>query len=116
MNHTPDAYIMNFDHTGQWEYRLLYNNHCRPCRVLSILVVIFSLGAVRRIPIDSVETAEIRRERPEWGGQLMLIDRDRVWLAGEVFRAVPRAIAQIYWRRFAPLIGQRCFTKGVPSS
>jgi len=81
------------------EYRLFYKQHCRPCGVLSRLVVILSLGAIRRISLDSAEATELGRDHPEWRGQLMLLNRDRVWLAQDVFRAVPSAIAGIYLRR-----------------
>lgn len=83
------------DHQGR--RRLFYKSYCAPCRFLSRLAVILSLGAIRRVPLGSAEAAALHGEHPEWRGQLLMLDRDGVRIGPQVFRAVPLAVLSVYW-------------------
>lgn len=111
-NHELNPARMNSSRGERHEYRLFYKQHCPPCRVLSRFVVILSLGAIRRIPLDSEEAEALGHEHPEWRGQLMLLHRERIWFAQEVFRAVPSAIAKIYLRGLCCLVFLRRLENG----
>jgi hypothetical protein len=78
-------------------FRLFYQERCPPCRFLSRLVVILAAGAIRRVPLDSVEAAALYRERPEWRGELLMTGGGRVWTGTAVFQAVPRAVLAAWW-------------------
>jgi hypothetical protein len=77
--------------------RLFYKPYCQPCRFLSRLAVILSLGAIRRVPLDSAEAAALHQQHPEWRGQLLMLGRDGVRIGPQVFRAVPLAVISVYW-------------------
>lgn len=81
--------------------RVFYDETCPPCRTLSRLVVVLSLGAMARVPLGSEEAARLHRRHPEWTGQLLLLDGGEAWLGPRVFAAVPRKILQVYGRLLA---------------
>lgn len=72
--------------------RLFFKRTCPPCRWMSRLVVVFSLGLVERAPIDSDEAAALYRRHPGHEGQLVLLERRRVTFGRRVFLAVPRIV------------------------
>ncbi|MEM6793143.1 MAG: hypothetical protein AAF725_04140 [Acidobacteriota bacterium] len=71
---------------------LFFKPTCPPCRWMSKLAVILSLGVIRRVPIDSQEAAALYRNYPDKEGQLMLQEGTRVTFQRRVFAAVPRVI------------------------
>ena len=71
---------------------LFYKPTCPPCRWMSKMAVILSLGVIRRVPIDSREAAALYRHHPDNEGQLMLREGTRVTFQRRVFAAVPRII------------------------
>lgn len=75
---------------------VFYRETCPPCRLLSRLAVLFSLGAIRRVPLGSGEAAALHVEHPEWRGQLLMLDGDAVYLGPRVCRAVPMAILFVF--------------------
>lgn len=72
--------------------RLFFKRTCPPCTWMSRLVVVFSLGLVRRTPIDSDEAAELYRKHPGHEGQLVLLVGRRVTFGRRVFLSVPRIV------------------------
>lgn len=71
---------------------LFFKRGCPPCRCMSALVVLLSLGLVTRVPIDSDEARELYRRYPHQEGQLVLLERRRVTFGRRVFLAVPRVL------------------------
>lgn len=77
---------------------LFYKGTCGPCRWMSLLAVLFSLGLIRRNPIDSAEAKALYARYPEHEGQLVLLEANRVTFGRRVFAAVPRVVlAAPFW-------------------
>ena len=72
--------------------RLFYQPACPPCRWMSRLVVMLSLGVVRRVAVDGEEARQIHERYPDSRGQILLIDRGRVTFGRRVFAALPLAV------------------------
>ena len=87
----------NFYAKGVPRYKLRCCHQCPPCRRLSAIVVLLSLGCIQRYAIDSKQAHRLPINIPDWKGQLVLISHEKYWLANDVFRAVQRAIITIYW-------------------
>jgi hypothetical protein len=69
---------------------------------MSRLVVWFSLGTIRRVPLTSNEARELYRRFPEQEGQLVLIQGDRVTFGRMVFAAVPRTVLVAWLHALLP--------------
>lgn len=69
--------------------RILYKASCPPCRTLSRLAVFFSLGLVRRTPVDSAEARALYQQHPDKEGQIALIHRGSVAFGPAVFPKLP---------------------------
>lgn len=59
---------------------------------MSRLAAAFSLGLIRRSPIDSAEAKALYARHPEHEGQLVLLESNRVTFGRRVFAAVPRVV------------------------
>ena len=77
---------------------LFYKNTCPPCRQLSRVALVLSLGHIRRVPLDSAEAEVIYAEFPDKRGQLMLRHGARVWFGLDVLRAIPMAVVRTWLR------------------
>ena len=80
--------------------QLFYKRNCRPCQWMSRLVIIFSLGIIRRIAIDSAEAHTFYQEFPEHEGKLVLIERHQITFGRLVFVAIPKAVLVAGWYLF----------------
>src|SRR5262245_19999176 len=76
---------------------LFYKNTCPPCQWMSRLVVIYSLGVIRRVALTSAEARELYRQFPDHAGQLVLIEQGRITFGRMVFAMVPRAVLLTWW-------------------
>ena len=79
--------------------RLFYKSSCPPCRWMSKLATILSLGAIKRVSIMGKEAKAIYEKYPEHSGQLVLINGERVTFGRLVFAEVPRCIINA-WLNF----------------
>ncbi|MDP9611075.1 hypothetical protein JOF35_003352 [Streptomyces demainii] len=77
---------------------LFYKATCPPCRSLSRLAVIVSLGVIRRVPIGSDAGRALYARYPGHEGQLILLETRRVTFGRRVFAAVPRVIVTAPFR------------------
>lgn len=77
---------------------LFYKNTCPPCRQLSRVALVLSLGHIRRVPLDSAEAEVIYAEYRDKRGQLMLRHGARVWFGLDVLRAIPMAVVRTWLR------------------
>lgn len=75
---------------------LFYKNTCPPCRQLSRVALVLSVGHIRRVPLDSAEADIIYAEYPDKRGQLMLRHGARVWFGLDVLRAIPAAVVRTW--------------------
>ena len=77
--------------------RLFYKNTCPPCRWMSKLAVILSLGTIRRVPIQGTEAATFYKNYPAHEGQLVLIQGHHITFGRKVFAGVPKCIVTAWW-------------------
>ncbi len=82
---------------------LHYDARCWLCRVLSLLCVVFALGAIRRISLVSEELHAFHHHHPEAAGRLTLITHTGVTYDEQVFFAVFRVV----FRAWASLLRGR---------
>ena len=80
-------------------FTLVYDAGCPPCRTLSRLAVVLSLGAIRRLASEMPEAAALRARHASRRGELLLTNGARAWTGPAVFAAVPRAILAALLRR-----------------
>lgn len=78
--------------------RLFYKSTCPPCSWMSKLVVLFSLGSIKRIPLNTHQAKIIYRQHTEYEGQLMLQNGKRITFGRSVFAMVPWCIVTTWWR------------------
>lgn len=79
-----------------WCDLVVFDERCPPCRFLSKLVVVLSLGVIRRAALRSEHANRLRQQLPNWKGELLFFDRDRMHLGPAVFAAIPRRVVQVY--------------------
>ncbi len=72
---------------------------------MSLLVVVFSIGHVRRVPLTTTEAQALYDRFPGHRGQLVLEDSGRVWFQRRVFLAVPVVVARTWMRAARALWG-----------
>ena len=89
---------MNERTTSDIRPSLFYKNSCPPCRQLSRVALVLSLGHIRRVPLDSSEAEVIYAQYPARRGQLMLRHGERVWFGLDVLRAIPMAVLRTWVR------------------
>lgn len=87
--------------------QLFYNRHCPPCQRMSRLVILFSLGVIRRVAIDSAEASAFYQDFPEYEGQLILVERHRVTAGLLVFAAIPQAVLMAGWTVLLDILQRR---------
>jgi hypothetical protein len=75
---------------------LFYKPTCRPCRWMSYLAVLLSLGTMRRVGITGGEADQIYERHPEQRGRLVLVLGDRLVFGRRVFLAVPVAVVRAW--------------------
>jgi len=77
---------------------LFYAGACPLCRLLSRGVVLLSLGAIRRIPLDRAEAeAFFLRDHPESRGKPVLVHGGRIAAGAAVLPAILRAVAAVWF-------------------
>jgi len=76
---------------------LFYKSTCPPCRWMSRLSVVLSLGIFRRIAINSAEAKELYSRYPDQRGKLVLIHPYGVTFGRKVFAVTPFAILMVAW-------------------
>jgi predicted DCC family thiol-disulfide oxidoreductase YuxK len=64
---------------------LLYRATCKKCRILSRLVVVLSLGYIRRIPNNSPEAQSLFKAYQVDASKVILIKGDKVYIG---FRSI----------------------------
>jgi hypothetical protein len=64
---------------------LLYRVTCKKCRILSRLVVVLSLGYIRRIPNNSPEAQRLFKTYQGNSSKIILIRGDKVYIG---FRSI----------------------------
>jgi len=67
---------------------LIYRSTCQKCRALSKLVVLFTLGWVRRVPLSSVEAGALYEAHSVRPGKLAIVGYGRVFIGRDVFRGL----------------------------
>ena len=75
---------------------LFYKSACPPCQWMSRLVVLFSAGIIRRVPIEGEEAAQLYRIYPQYEGQLVLLHNRRAVCGRMVFAAVPQTLVRTW--------------------
>jgi len=78
--------------------RLFFKRACPPCNFTTRLAVLFSLGAIERVPLESAEARAFYARHPEFEGMPLLVDGDRVAAGAAVFAALP-AVVVPWWGR-----------------
>jgi predicted DCC family thiol-disulfide oxidoreductase YuxK len=79
---------------------LFYAGACPLCRLLSRGVVLLSLGAIRRVPLDRAAAEDFfLRDHPQARGKPVLVHGGRVAAGAAVLAAIPRAIAAAWFGR-----------------
>lgn len=87
---------------------LTYKPTCPPCRWMSRLAGVLSLGVVRRVPVEGAEAEALYDRYPDHRGELVLRDGDDTWFQRRVFLAIPLVISRTWMRVIgARLIGPR---------
>src|SRR4051812_20610176 len=89
---------MNERTTSDIRPSLFYKKGCPPCRQLSRVALVLSLGHIRRVPLDSAEAEAIYAGYPDKRGQLMLRHGARLWFGLDVLRAIPMAVVRTWLR------------------
>ncbi|MCG8367925.1 MAG: hypothetical protein MJA27_31905 [Pseudanabaenales cyanobacterium] len=87
--------------------QLFYKRNCLPCQWMSRLVILCSLGIIRRVAIDSAEAHAFYQGFPEHEGQLVLVERHRVTFGRLVFAAIPQAVLMAGWTLLLNIIRLR---------
>ncbi len=78
--------------------RLLFKSTCPPCRRISNLVVLISLGTIRRVPLDSSEARKVYALFPEHEGEPVLINEQQAIFGWQIFIALPVMIMRVWLR------------------
>jgi predicted DCC family thiol-disulfide oxidoreductase YuxK len=83
---------------------LFYKDTCPPCRQLSRVALVLSLGHVRRVPIRSEEAEAFYASYPEQRGRLVLRHGADVWFGLDVLKAIPGAVLRTWGRALASIV------------
>lgn len=98
-----DGPVRAAEHPGsRARFTLVYDAGCPPCRTLSRLAVVLSLGTIRRVAGETPQAAALRARHAARRGELLLTDGARAWTGPAVFAAVPRAILAALLHRPLP--------------
>ncbi|MGH1386567.1 hypothetical protein [Kordia sp.] len=77
--------------------RLFYKSTCPPCKWMSKLATILSLGTIKRISIYGEEAETLYQQYPDHRGQLVLKVGKKVTFGRSVFAEVPRCIVMAWF-------------------
>jgi hypothetical protein len=82
---------------------LFYKDWCWPCRRLSWVALLLSLGHVRRVPMSSAEAAAFYAQYPHQRGRLVLIHGPQSWFGANALKAIPWVVLKTWARALAAL-------------
>jgi len=85
---------------------LFYQAWCPRCRVLSRLAELLSLQTIRRMPIDSRQAELIRSRSPDWRGELLLAEGERIWRGRAALLALLFVTRREVSKRLASRLGR----------
>lgn len=71
---------------------LLYRDTCIKCRILSYLVLLMSIGTVKRIPIDSEVARKLLKAHQLSASKAILVENGKVYHGTAMIIAVFKAI------------------------